>query len=114
MNMQRIRALTVKELLRVLREPANLFMIIMLPLVMTLVFGIAFGGIGGGGDVQYGVAILDQDASSWSGELVSGLNGSCVLVPQYYEDDVSGQDACIEPGKGQCSPCYPEWIRCQR
>jgi len=98
MNMQRIRALTVKELLRVLREPANLFMIIMLPLVMTLVFGIAFGGIGGGGDVQYGVAILDQDASSWSGELVSGLNGSCVLVPQYYEDDVSGQDA-LSQGK---------------
>ncbi len=98
MNMQRIRALTVKELLRVLREPANLFMIIMLPLVMTLVFGIAFGGIGGGGDVQYGVAILDQDASSWSGELVSGLNGSGVLVPQYFEDDVSGQDA-LSQGK---------------
>ncbi len=98
MNMQRIRALTVKELLRVLREPANLFMIIMLPLVMTLVFGIAFGGIGGGGDVQYGVAILDQDASSWSGELVSGLNGSRVLVPQYFEDDVSGQDA-LSQGK---------------
>ncbi|MFA9437171.1 MAG: ABC transporter permease, partial [Candidatus Bathyarchaeota archaeon] len=98
MNMQRIRALTVKELLRVLREPANLFMIIMLPLVMTLVFGIAFGGIGGGGDVQYDVAILDQDASSWSGELVSGLNGSGVLVPQYFEDDVSGQDA-LNQGK---------------
>jgi len=98
MNMQRIKALTVKELLRVLREPANLFMIIMLPLVMTLVFGIAFGGIGGGGGVQYGVAILDQDASSWSGELVSGLNGSGVLVPQYFEDDVSGQDA-LSQGK---------------
>ena len=98
MNMQRIRALTVKELLRVLREPANLFMIIMLPLVMTLVFGIAFGGIGGGGDVQYVVAIVDQDASSWSGELVSGLNGSGVLVPQYFEDDASGQDA-LSQGK---------------
>ncbi len=98
MNLQRIRALTVKDLIRVIREPANLFMIIMLPLVMTLVFGIAFGGIGGGGDVRYGVAILDQDASSWSGELVSGLNGSGVLVPQYFEDDVSGQDA-LSQGK---------------
>ena len=73
-------------------------MLIMLPLVMTLVFGIAFGGIGGGGDVQYGVAIVDQDASSWSGELVSGLNGSGVLVPQYFEDSASGQDA-LSQGK---------------
>jgi len=98
MNFQRVRALTVKEILRVFREPANLFMLIMLPLVMTLVFGIAFGGIGGGGDVQYGVAIVDQDASSWSGELVSGLNGSGVLVPQYFEDSASGQDA-LSQGK---------------
>jgi len=98
MNMQRVRALTVKEILRVFREPANLFMLIMLPLVMTLVFGIAFGGIGGGGDVQYGVAIVDQDASSWSGELVSGLNSSGVLVPQYFEDNASGQNA-LSQGK---------------
>ncbi len=98
MNLQRVRALTVKEILRVFREPANLFMLIMLPLVMTLVFGIAFGGIGGGGDVQYGVAIVDQDASTWSGELVSGLNISGVLVPQYFEDDASGQDA-LSQGK---------------
>ena len=98
MNMQRIRALTVKEILRVFREPANLFMLIMLPLVMTLVFGIAFGGIGGGGDVQYGVAIVDQDVSSWSGKLVSGLNSTGVLVPQYFEDDASGQDA-LSQGK---------------
>ena len=98
MNMQRIRALTVKEILRVFREPANLFMLIMLPLVMTLVFGIAFGGIGGGGDVQYGVAIVDQDASSWSGELVSGLNSTGVIVPKYFEDDARGQDA-LSQGK---------------
>lgn len=98
MNMQRVRALTVKEILRVFREPANLFMLIMLPLVMTLVFGIAFGGLGGGGDVQYGVAIVDHDASSWSGELVSGLNISDVLVPQYFDDDASGQDA-LSQGK---------------
>ena len=98
MNMQRIRALTVKEILRVFREPANLFMLIMLPLVMTLVFGIAFGGIGGGGDVQYGVAIVDQDASSWSGELVSGLNSTGVLIPQYFDDDALGQDA-LSQGK---------------
>jgi len=88
----------VKEILRVFREPANLFMLIMLPLVMTLVFGIAFGGLGGGGDVQYGVAIVDQDASAWSVELVSGLNISGVLVPQYFEDDASGQDA-LSQGK---------------
>ena len=40
MKLQRVKALTLKNLLRVIREPANLFMIIMLPIVMTLVFGV--------------------------------------------------------------------------
>ena len=73
MNLQRVRALTIKNLLRVLREPANLFMIIMLPVVMTLVFGVAFGGIGGSGDIQYGVAVVDKDGSILADLLVKTL-----------------------------------------
>ena len=106
MNLQRIRALTVKDLLRVVRDPANLFMIIMLPLVMTLVFGVAFGGIGGG-DVQYGVAIVDLDNSAWSGELVSGLNGSGILVPQFFEESGIGEDA-LSQGKVSAVLVIPE------
>jgi ABC-2 type transport system permease protein len=106
MNLQRIRALTVKDLVRVIRDPANLFMLIMLPLVMTLVFGVAFGGIGGG-DVQYGVAIVDQDNSAWSRELVSGLNGSGILVPWFFEESDGGQDA-LSQGKVSAVLVIPE------
>jgi len=92
MNLQRVRALTLKNLLRVLREPANLFMIIMLPVIMTLVFGVAFGGIGGGGDIQYGVAVVDQDVSIWSDVLVTSLNGSGVIAPQFFEEVAIAED----------------------
>ena len=106
MNLQGIRALTVKDLLRVIREPANLFMIILLPLVMTLVFGVAFGGIGGN-DVQYDVAIVDQDSSSWSGELISRLNDSGILVPGFFEDANGGQEA-LSHGKASAVLVIPE------
>lgn len=106
MNLQRVRALTVKDLVRVIRDPANLFMLIMLPLVMTLVFGVAFGGIGGG-DVQYGVAIVDHDQSVWSGELISGLNDSGILVPWFFEESDGGQDA-LSQGKVSAVLVIPE------
>lgn len=106
MNLQRIRALAVKDLIRVIREPANLFMIILLPLVMTLVFGVAFGGIGGN-DVRYDVAVVDQDSSSWSGELISRLNDSGVLVPVFFEDADGGQDA-LSRGKASAVLVIPE------
>jgi len=105
-NLQRIRALTVKDLIRVIREPANLFMIILLPLVMTLVFGVAFGGIGGN-DVRYDVAIVDQDSSSWSGEFISRLNGSGILVPGFFEDANGGQEA-LSQGKVSAVLVIPE------
>jgi ABC-2 type transport system permease protein len=105
-NLQSIRALVVKDLVRVLREPANLFMIIMLPLVMTLVFGVAFGGIGGS-DVQYGVAIVDQDSSSWSDDFISGLNGSGILVPWFFENTNDGNEA-LSQGKVSAVLVIPE------
>ena len=106
MNLQRIRALTVKDLIRVIREPANLFMIILLPLVMTLVFGVAFGGIGGN-NVQYDVAIVDQDSSSWSGEFISRLNDSRILVPGFFKDANGGQEA-LSHGKVSAVLVIPE------
>jgi len=105
-NLQRIRALTVKDLIRVIREPANLFMIILLPLVLTLVFGVAFGGIGGN-DARYDVAVVDQDSSSWSGEFISRLNDTGILVPGFFEDVKGGQEA-LSKGKASAVLVIPE------
>ena len=90
MNFQRIRALTVKEILRVLREPANLFMLIMLPLVMTLVFGIAFGGIGGGevqslGDHRIAMAAAVAGLRADGPVEIIGAECAAVSWPEFYE-----------------------------
>ena len=44
---QRVLALVKMELLKVLREPANLFLNLLFPAILTLVFGLAFGALGG-------------------------------------------------------------------
>jgi len=46
--MQRVLALVKMELLKLIREPANLFLNLLFPAILALVFGLAFGGIGGG------------------------------------------------------------------
>jgi ABC-type multidrug transport system permease subunit len=45
---QRILALVKMEFLKLIREPAILFLNLLFPAILTLVFGLAFGGIGGG------------------------------------------------------------------
>ncbi|NIU86176.1 MAG: hypothetical protein GWN56_02405, partial [Nitrosopumilaceae archaeon] len=42
MKMQRILALFVMDLKKVIREPAYLFLMLLFPAVLTVVFGIAF------------------------------------------------------------------------
>ena len=66
-------------------------MLVILPLVMTLVFGVAFGGFGG--DPQYRLAVVDLDSSTWSGEFISGLSDSNVLVPSFFVDVDDGREA---------------------
>ncbi|MHA1912814.1 MAG: ABC transporter permease [Promethearchaeota archaeon] len=45
MKSQRIFALVKMELLKIIREPAYLFLMLLFPAVLTLVFGVSFGGI---------------------------------------------------------------------
>ena len=47
MNLQRVFALTKKELKKTIREPAVLFMIFLFPIVFVFAFGASFGGFGG-------------------------------------------------------------------
>jgi len=46
--MQRVLALVKMELLKLIREPATLFLNLLFPAILTLVFGLAFGDLGGG------------------------------------------------------------------
>jgi ABC-type multidrug transport system permease subunit len=89
MNMQRILALAGKELRKVYREPALLFMVILFPVLLTVAFGATFGAFSGGGDSKYtiGVVNLDDSATSWAGAFKKGISDTEVLVVSDYSDN---------------------------
>jgi ABC-2 type transport system permease protein len=85
MNTQRAAALTVKELKRITREPANLFLAFIFPLILTLAFGMSFGAIGGG-EQKYTVAYVTYDQSQFSGLLHDTLSQVSILEVVDYTD----------------------------
>ncbi|MHA1945530.1 MAG: ABC transporter permease [Candidatus Hodarchaeales archaeon] len=93
MNIQRINALTKKDLLTVIRVPAVLFMAILFPIVLTGAFGIAFGSFGGvASETSYTVGIIDSDGSKWSEYFLNNISSSEVLRNISYTDYDNAQD----------------------
>ena len=64
MKLQRIVALAQKDLKKIIREPAVLFLILLFPIVLTLAFGFSFGAVGGNQQTtfQVGLVTLNPDA----------------------------------------------------
>lgn len=74
-----ILALTVKELLMVLRDKRSRFVLIGPPLIQILVFGYAATF-----DLnQVPIAVFDEDGSVWSRELTAALTGSPAFEERY-------------------------------
>ena len=100
MNMQRILTLVRKDLKKTYREPAVLFLLIIFPLTMTFVFGLAFGGIGSGTTSSFDVGLLNLDVtgtnSAWSGAFVQNLTDSEVLIVHDYDNNATGQAALLQ------------------
>jgi len=71
----RILALTRKELLAVLKDPRSRFSLLLPPIIQCFIFGYAASY--DLNDVPY--AVLDQDRSAASRELLAGLDGSGVF-----------------------------------
>jgi len=90
MNARRVSALVVKELKRIIREPANLFMVIVFPLILTLAFGASFGAIGGN-ESKYNVAVVNRDTGPHGAVLISALTRIEVLSIQNYTDPSAAQ-----------------------
>ncbi len=91
MRARRVTTLVVKELKKLVREPANLFMALLFPMILTVAFGSAFGGLGSGGtDATYTVGLVDLDASFsqiWADSFKEGISDTGVLVVAEYEDN---------------------------
>ncbi len=82
MKARRINAIIQKELARMVKEPAYLFLIVIFPLVLTIAFGFSFGGFFTSEDV-YKVAIVNNDSEStygnWSENFILNLSVNDIL-----------------------------------
>lgn len=108
MNIQRVFALTKKELKKTIREPAALFMIFLFPVVFVLAFGLSFGGVGGGTQANYqvGVVNLDRGNQQWSTVFIDNLSGTQIVTISTYTDNATAQ-ADLSQGKMQALIMVP-------
>jgi ABC-type multidrug transport system permease subunit len=111
MKAQRVTALVTKELKKLVREPANLFMALIFPIVMTVAFGAAFGGLGSGNiDATYTVGIVDLDTSAnpvWADAFREGVSDTGVLIVQEYEENETAHADLLQ-GKINAFVILPE------
>jgi ABC-2 type transport system permease protein len=84
-----------KNLKHTLREPSGLFILLLFPVVLTIVFGVTFGGIGGTSATTFKVGIVNLNAAApsahWSSDLVANLTATQILQTQDYADNASAQ-----------------------
>ncbi len=91
MQLQRVLALTKKEMKKTIREPAVLFMIFLFPIVFVFAFGSAFSG-GGLPTYNIGVVNMDQENSiNASQTLLTTLSETKILNLQMYSDNQTAQ-----------------------
>lgn len=95
MRGRHIAAVVRKDLKKTIREPAALFIILLFPFVLTLIFGVSFGGIGGDQNVAYKVGVVDLNAAGpayhWSADFVANLSESGLLNVQAAADNATAQ-----------------------
>ncbi len=81
MNIQRVLALVKMNLKKIIREPAYLFLMILFPAALTLVFGLAFGTI------DTGIAGLSQFDLMTPGLFAYACIFIIMIVAQTFSDD---------------------------
>jgi ABC-type multidrug transport system permease subunit len=111
LKLQRIKALVGKNLKTVAREPAMLFMVVLFPVVLTLVFGVSFGAIGGNEPTSYQVAVVNMDESSpyqeWFLYFTGNLTATEILKVQTYPTNETAQNDLVQ-GNIQAVIIVPE------
>jgi len=95
MKLQRIVALTKKELKKTVREPAVLFMIFLFPIIFVFAFGASFGGVGGNQTITFNVGTVNLDhvvnSINASQILQSAMSETTMLHIHTYSDNESAQ-----------------------
>src|SRR3990170_6193969 len=110
MKSQRVFALAQKDLKKMVREPAVLFLILLFPVVLTLAFGFSFGAVGGSQSTTFQVGLVapnpDAPYSQYTQSFITGLSGTEVLKVQTYPDNQTAQSDLVQ-GKIQAVLIVP-------
>lgn len=114
---RKVLAIALLNVQQMLRNPAELVGVLLLPIALTLVFGSAFGG---DGEQPLQVPVVDEDGSAYATQVIELLdaeksfevvavdrteavrrvreseNSLAVVIPHGFGDDVEAGDARIE------------------
>ncbi len=108
MKIQRIAAITKKELKKTIREPAVLFMIFLFPIVFVFAFGASFGGFGGSGITTYQVGVVNLDTNDDHAQsFIDSLKATEIVTVNAYSDNFTAQ-ADLSQGKMQALIIIPD------
>jgi ABC-type multidrug transport system permease subunit len=111
MKLQRITALVGKDMKKLLREPALLFLLILFPIMLTLVFGFSFGAIGGAQQTTFQIGLVNMNAESlypqYAQNFIANLTSVQMLKIQVYSDNETAQLDLVQ-GKIQAVLIIPE------
>lgn len=103
MKLSRVRAITVKELIQIWRDPLSLAMAFLMPAMLLFIFGYAITL-----DVNnIRTVVYDSDKSSLSRELVSEFKASGYFSIIDYLDGYGDIDTVIDEGKAQVALAIP-------
>ncbi|MHA2212928.1 MAG: ABC transporter permease, partial [Candidatus Thorarchaeota archaeon] len=96
MKARTVITLVKKNLKYTTREPATLFLVLLFPLLTTMAFGLAFGGMDSGGIPEFTIGVVNMDTESpdslWADSFVGNLTGVNGTIITYYDDNTTGQD----------------------
>src|SRR4030067_2317904 len=108
MKLQRVFALTKKELIRTSRLPAVFFMIFLFPVAFVFAFGAAFGGAGDGQPAYLvGVVNMDQAQTPQPSQLfIDTLKTAEILNIQTFADNQTAQSE-LSQGRVQAVMVIP-------
>ncbi|MFX1368602.1 MAG: ABC transporter permease [Promethearchaeota archaeon] len=122
MDSRRIVALVKKNMKKLTRDPGTLFLLILFPVVLTTVFGFAFGGIGESGPQNFEIGVVNLDDSSahpeWSTGFIANLTETDDIELVLYDDNETGQadllqggiDALVVIPDGFGDSCQSYWL----
>jgi ABC-2 type transport system permease protein len=109
MKLQRVLALTKKELKKTVREPAVLFMIFLFPVVFVFAFGASLGGVGGSQTATYQVGVVNFDQPSsqnYSAIFTEALSNTKIVNLHFYDTNQTAQSD-LSQGKVQAIIVIP-------